>query len=106
MNRFLAKAIDVAKTSRCRYRHGAVIVSNGQVVAMATNKIVSDQGKGWRKSHVHAEVAAIVAAGQRAIGSTLYVARVNANGIARDSKPCKKCEGYIEKYKVGSVIWT
>lgn len=106
MNRFLLKAIDIAKASRCRYRHGAVVVSNGQVVAMATNKIVSDQGKGWRKSHVHAEVAALTAAGARANGSTLYVARVNAQGMARDSKPCKKCEGFIEKYKVGSVVWT
>lgn len=106
MNRYLAKAIDVAKTSRCRYRHGAIVVSNGQVVAMATNKVVQDQSKGWRKSHVHAEVAAIVAAGQRANGSTLYVARVNARGDARDSKPCKKCESYIEKYKIGSVVWT
>jgi pyrimidine deaminase RibD-like protein len=106
MNRFLLKAIDVAKTSRCRYKHGAIVVSNGVVVAMATNKVINDQSHGWRRSHVHAEVAALVAAGQRAVGSTLYVARVNNNGVPRDSKPCKKCESFLEKYKVGSVVWT
>lgn len=106
MNRFLLKAIDIAKTSRCRYRHGAVVVSNGQVVSMATNKIVGDPEKAWRKAHIHAEIAALTAAGQRAIGATLYVARVNAQGLTRDSKPCKKCEGFIEKYKIGSVIYT
>jgi pyrimidine deaminase RibD-like protein len=106
MNRFLLKAIDIAKTSRCRYRHGAVVVSSGVVVAMATNKIVSDQTKGWRRSHVHAEMAALAAAGQRANGATLYVARVNAQGKPANSEPCKKCQGYLVKYKVGSVVWT
>jgi pyrimidine deaminase RibD-like protein len=105
-SKYITKAVALAATSRCRYQHGAVIVYRGQIIASGVNKIVNDQTKGWRRSHVHAEVAALLEAGPRAAGATMYVARLSADGTPVNSEPCKKCKRYLEKYKVGNVFWT
>jgi len=106
MNKYLEEALRVAKTSRCRYQHGCVVVSNGRIVSKATNKKVGDPKTAWRKAHIHAEVAAVLAAGKRAPGALVYVARVLADGSPGDSQPCKKCEGYLNRVGVAKVVWT
>lgn len=107
MNKHLARALEVAGTSKCRYKHGCVVVQNGRVIASATNKKVGDPEMGWRRSHVHAEVAAINAAGKNAVsGSVVYVARVWADGSPAESKPCKRCESFMERHGVAQVVWT
>lgn len=107
MNKYLEKALEVAKTSKCRYKHGCVVVSKrGKIVAVATNKKVGDPQTHWRRSHIHAEFAAIIAAGTDANGAMLYVARVNANGDPASSRPCKKCQGIIERFGIASVVFT
>jgi pyrimidine deaminase RibD-like protein len=106
MNKYLEKALEIAKTSKCRYKHGCVVVNNGKIVSSATNKKVGSPETAWRKSHVHAEAAAIIAAGAKAYGATVYVARSAADGSAASSKPCKKCNGYLARYRVFQVRWT
>ena len=106
MNKYLQKALEIAKTSKCRYKHGCVVVNNGRIVSAATNKKVGDPETHWRKSHVHAEAAALIAAGSKAYGATVYVARVAADGSPAASKPCKKCDGYLERFRVAQVRWT
>lgn len=107
MNKYLEKALEIAQTSKCRYRHGCVVVSKkGKVVAQATNKKVGDPETAWRRSHIHAEVAALVAAGTLARGAMVYVARVNKAGEPVLSKPCVKCERYLKRYGVAGVVWT
>lgn len=106
MNKYLEKALEIAMTSKCRYKHGCVVVSNGKIVATATNKKVGDPLTQWRRSHIHAEAAAIMAARKYANGAKVYVARVTSDGLPADSKPCKKCEGYLQRFKVAEVVWT
>lgn len=106
MNKFLEHALEVATRSKCRHRHGCVVVSRGQVVATATNQRVGNPREGWRRAHVHAEYAALLAAGDRAYGAKVYVARVGANGQPVESKPCRKCERVLIKFKVARVVWT
>ena len=107
INRYMERAIEIARTSKCRFQHGCVVVSNGQIVGESTNRIVNDQVKNsWRRSHMHAEIAALLDARQRAIGSTVYVARVTKDGNPASSEPCKKCKTMLEKYKVRNVVWT
>lgn len=106
MNKYLQKALEVAQTSKCRYKHGCVVVYNGKIIASATNKKVGDPYTEWRRAHIHAEAAAILAAGKRANGATVYVARVLKDGQPASSKPCKKCEGYLQRFKVSQVVWT
>jgi pyrimidine deaminase RibD-like protein len=107
MNKHLAMAVKIARTSKCRYRHGCVVVQNGRVLSTATNRKVGDPESGWRRAHVHAEIAAINAAGKHAVsGSAVYVARVWADGSPAESKPCKRCEGFMERHGVSQVVWT
>jgi pyrimidine deaminase RibD-like protein len=106
MSKHLLKAVKVASRSKCRHKHGCVVVSRGQVVASATNQRVGNPEDGWRRSHIHAEHAALMAAGEKAYGATVYVARVSASGQPVESKPCRKCERLLEKFKVGAVVWT
>lgn len=106
MNKYLEKALEIAQTSKCRYRHGCIVVSRGRIVASATNKKVGDPETQWRRSHIHAEAAAIIAAGKHAHGALVYVARAAADGSPAYSKPCKKCERYLERFGVAQVVWT
>lgn len=106
MNKHLETAVELARTSRCRYRHGAVVVYDGKVISQATNKKVGDPSKEWRRSHIHAEVAAAAAARSRVAGSTVYVARVLANGRPAHSRPCRKCLSYLRRAGVAKIIWT
>lgn len=107
MNKYLERALELAKTSKCRHKHGAVVVQKGTIVASKTNKKVSSPiNNQWRRAHIHAEAAAVKAAGKYAAGSTVYVARAAADGSPANSKPCKKCEGFLDRYRVAQVVWT
>lgn len=107
MNKHLEKALEVAKTSKCRYKHGCVVVSRrGKVLSVATNKKVADPKTQWRSSHIHAEFAALVAAGKEANKGFIYVARVNSRGRPASSQPCKKCQGLIERFGISNVVFT
>lgn len=106
MNKYLEHALEIAMRSKCRHKHGCVVVSRGKIVATATNQRVGNPDEGWRRAHVHAEHAALLAAGDRAYGATVYVARIGATGQPVESKPCRRCERVLDKYKVASVVWT
>lgn len=106
MSKYLKQALEVAKTSKCKYKHGCVVVNNGKILATATNKKIADPHTHWRRSHIHAEMAAIIAAGNQAVGATVYVARVSADGSPAYSKPCKKCERILDRYGIAQVFWT
>jgi pyrimidine deaminase RibD-like protein len=105
MNRYMEKAIELAHSSKCRHRHGCVVVKNGKIIAKSTNKKVGDPSVEFRLA-LHAEFAAVVAAGTQASGATVYVARVQADGSPALSKPCKKCESMMKRSGVSKVVWT
>lgn len=104
--KYIDMAIEIAAKSRCRYRHGCVVVKNGRVIAKAANRKIGDPSVSWRKSHIHAEFGAIIAAGSQASGAHVYVARVNSDGEPAPSKPCKKCESLLARSGVAKVVWT
>ena len=106
MNKYLQIAADVARKSKCRYRHGCVVVHNGRVISRATNKKIGDPRLEWRRSHVHAEAAAAIAARSRISGAHVYVARIGPDGKPQESKPCVKCERYLLRMGVARITWT
>ena len=107
MNKHMEMAINVAKTSKCRFKHGCVVVYRGKVVSSATNKqLLVPNDRTWRRSQVHAEAAAIAAARKYSNGATVYVARVDNDGQPMDSKPCKRCESLLSRYGINQIIWT
>lgn len=107
--RFLRRAYEVAKNSKCRQRHGAVVVRNGNILSFATNKDINDM-RVMDEKHIrtHASVHAEVAALSRVAdprGCTVYVARVLKAGPGL-SKPCERCQEYLDSAGVKRVVWT
>lgn len=108
---FLSVARYLASKSESRQKHGAVIVKGGSVIGTGFNKdrnhpdIVSPEHIKLHCS-VHAEVDAIRDAKWNVKGAVLYVARVNAQGKDRNSKPCERCEIVIQETQIKKVIYT
>lgn len=103
--RYLQMAMGVATTSKCRMKHGALVIHHGKILGSATNITKnSPVYVDWKDSSVHAEVRAIKRAGFPK-NATVVVARVNGSGKSRLSKPCDSCMDFIRNlgYK---VIWT
>jgi len=111
INKFLVKAIEHAKTSQGRYKHGAVLVKDGIVVGAGCNQMrgnssITATAKSWRASFLHAEEIALGQAGTAASGSVLYVARVGRTGEIKPSAPCVRCSGRIARAGVSRVVYT
>ncbi len=108
---YLSVARYFAGKSKARRMHGAVVVKSGRVIGTGFNK---DRNSPYYvspehiKTHcsVHAEVDAIRDAGGNVRGAVLYVARVNKQGIDRNSKPCIRCQAVINKSQIKKVIYT
>ena len=108
---FLNVARYFADMSEERKKHGAVVVKGGRVVGTGFNKFKNHPDvipAELIKFHCsrHAEEVAIKEAGDNAKGAILYVARVNKQGIDRNSKPCNLCASLIKKSGIKKVIYT
>lgn len=118
--RFLGYAITAAGMSTCKARHGAVLVKNGNVLAIGVNAmkndphIVTPEGPNvlppdvsvMDMMSVHAEEAVLRANAEEAENSVIYIARVSAEGKPTMSKPCESCQKLLKKYGVKRAIWT
>lgn len=105
--RFLQMAAGVATQSKCRFRHGCVLVKHGKILSASPNIFrnnVHNMGDNWAHSSIHSEIATLKRAGfpRRA---TLFVARINASGEIRISKPCYNCQEVIDGLHC-KVLWT
>lgn len=102
--RYLAMAMGVATLSKCRQRHGALVIKHGKVLGSSPNKHRNDARIDYLNASVHAEVAALRKAGypKRA---TVVVARINRSGEARLSKPCANCQQLLDDLKC-DVLYT
>lgn len=99
VRKFLDMAIGVALTSKCRFRHGAVVTVHGHVLGASPNLWRNDpRYVDHQHASVHAEIAAMRKAGWPK-GATIYVARVNNKNEERLSKPCANCEAVLQEYK-------
>ena len=108
---FLNIARYLADRSEEKKKHGAVVVKSGRVVGAGFNKFKNHPDvvpESLIKVHCsrHAEEVAIREAGTNAKGAILYVARVNNQGIDRNSKPCIVCAKLIKKSGIKKVIYT
>lgn len=103
--RFLDMACGVALESKCRMKHGAIVVRHSKILGSSPNvernnpKIV-----GWANASVHAEIRAMKRAGWPT-KATIYVARVNNHGERRLSKPCPNCQEVLDQFKI-KVVYT
>lgn len=103
--RFLSMAMGVATTSKCRMKHGAIVVKHGHVLGSSPNLWKNDpKNVDFQHASVHAEIAALRKAGWPK-KVDLYVARVNGNGESRLSKPCANCQAVLDEMKI-RVVYT
>lgn len=106
-NKSLNAAIALACLSKCRHKHGAILVKRGQVIAAGTNiRLQVPTDTNWRYCSLHAEEYVLTIAGTQASGATLYVARVNNQGDTRLSLPCERCRKKIYRAKIKRVVTT
>lgn len=108
---FLNLARLIADFSEERKKHGAVVIKSGRVVGTGFNKFKNHPlsvSPDHIKTHCsrHAEQEAIKQAGKHTKGATLYVARINKQGLDRNSKPCSLCTELINNSGIKRVIYT
>jgi deoxycytidylate deaminase len=108
---FLNMARYLAEKSEENKKHGAIIVKSGRVVGTGFNRFKNNPHnipEDLIKVHCsrHAEEVAIREAGSNAKGAILYVARVNRQGMDRNSKPCHICSQIIKDSGIKKVIYT
>lgn len=109
---YLDQAIELAKMSDCRFKHGAVIRKSGKTISVGINHNVNDpkyldDETAAIHAAVHAEVAAMNACRKVDLnGATIYVARVLKTGDPRMSKPCENCQKVLKARGVKKVYYT
>lgn len=109
--RFLNMAFEVARDSTLRCMHGAVLVKNGNVIAVAANRLrndprfVEDSDDKSSIHSYHAEIMAIKRANTSLVGATIYVARAK-HGKPSFSRPCNNCYEAIRDAGVKEIIYT
>lgn len=122
---YLNLALSVAENATCiRRKYGAIIVKEDQIISTGyngaprgvtncndVNKCIRQeknipQGSNYELCmSVHAEQNAIISANRiDMVGSTLFLAGVDANGNKIDSRPCLLCTKMIINAGINSVI--
>lgn len=106
MSKYFPLAAEIADSSRCRQRHGALLVYRGQVIVAGPNLLREDPRYAEpRLCSVHAEENVLRNVDPRyAKGGTLIVVRINKSGKLLPSAPCKRCEGAIERAGINRVV--
>jgi tRNA(Arg) A34 adenosine deaminase TadA len=101
--RFLELAARNAAQSNCPFKHGALLVRGGAVLASSPNRHRNPPSISYLGSSLHAETGALRRA--NAAGATLYVARLAPTGLAL-SRPCPRCWTAIQRAGVKTVVYS
>lgn len=113
--KLLDRAIGVALTSECRWRHGAVLTRGSKIMAWSTNIYRNSSEIDYEGATFHAEEAALrefdrltgaTYGVERTKGLTLYIARVNAKGDAGMSRPCVDCFDILTYRGIRDIVYT
>lgn len=114
----LREIISDAKKGNKKNTTGAAIIYKREVIALATNDVTKTHPLQSRFARIpgetiylHAEIAALAKALRRVDikilnNSTLYVARLCANGTWGNAKPCVGCARAIDAFGFKNVIHT
>jgi len=114
--RLALRRIDGERYSKeLQYKHVAVIVKAGRVLAIGRNRdkthpnsvMIGEDGEPYTLS-VHAEMDAIsrVKNKDQLKGATIYVARKGRTGYPGMSCPCEMCQTLIHRYGLKRAVFT
>lgn len=104
-----------AQKSKCHQQHGAIVVKSGRVVGFSCNKRINNPAQfcndlfNEHREYIslHAEVAALRnVSPELAKGSTVYIGRLLKNGEPGFSRPCSRCEEFLNELGVKRVVYT
>lgn len=90
------------------HKMGAVVVRNGNLIGAGCNKNHSHPRSKSYENMIHAELAAILNAGQiwgTIPNGDLYVVRVTKGRSLATSKPCNDCMDLIKEAGIDSVTY-
>ena len=105
------RCLELARKSTFRTRHGSVIVHNGNIIGSGFNiNLTHPMIKVYNEfKTLHAEMVAIMRVKNKQLlkDSSIYVARINAKGLADLSKPCCTCMEFIKNtWKIKNIYYT
>lgn len=100
---FINEAIELASTSLCKKRHGALVVRGSRVIGRGINidKTHPDWHQRQRFSY-HAEVRAVKRSKGSVEGATIYSMR---DGPWKVSRPCGGCIDRMRRLGIRSVVF-
>lgn len=105
------RALQVAKASTVRHKHGAVLYKSGRVLGVAVNSQRNEHPTMEIEKDnytYHAEVAVLRAVSMinSIEGATIYVARVNRQGKQVNSMPCSDCLRSLVAAGIKRIVYT
>lgn len=102
----LAKKLSFKSCHR-QFKLGCVIIKGNEVLGIGFNKNKTHPRSMSEYRTLHAEVDAVVNAGEESLeGATAYVYRQTEGGNMGMSKPCKGCEALLRSYGIKTVYYT
>lgn len=107
---FLSLAKNLAMSSSCKKKHGAVVISGGRVISLGINSMKNNPAfiseEHVPDASIHAEVDALRKIKGNVKGGTIYVARVNNQGKPMISRPCDRCYETIVNAGIAKIVYT
>ncbi|MFB7057424.1 hypothetical protein ACFCXT_30445 [Streptomyces vinaceus] len=94
-----------AASSRCRHKMGAVIASGSRVLSAQANARRNSPAIDFKNASFHAEEAALRRV-RNPVGATVFVARVDASGVAMMARPCARCTRRLTEAGVVGAYYT
>lgn len=102
----LRRAVRAARASlHYRYKVGAVVAMGNRIVSVGINQQKTHTKSPSRFKTIHAETHALLRAGHRACGGTIYVVRILANGSFGISRPCPDCEALLRSAGIRRMVY-
>lgn len=100
--RFAKRAHAAAWRTNSPKKMAAVLVRSGTVLSVGWNKIRSDP-KGYWDISIHAELDCLIRAPISSRTKMLIYRFSRKDDSLVSSKPCPRCLGLLQEYKVGSI---
>jgi dCMP deaminase len=118
INKYLNLAqIEANKSTWSEYRIGAVIVQGKKIVGSGYNRSSGKLEQIINRLNLqskvklsvwslHAEMDALLNAGDEAEGAVMFVSGIKINGNAINCRPCKICAKLIKEYGIKQVYYS
>jgi deoxycytidylate deaminase len=105
--KYFCIAKKLAEKSSYHHKLGAVVVFKNKIIGLGFNKPSKTHTRANTPFNtIHAELDAILQAGDQCRNAEIYVYREYKNGSPANAKPCKYCEELIRLVGIKKVYYT